>query len=88
MELKEAITMAKTYVAELYQGEGGTNFGLEEVRKNGDVWEVTIGFSRPWDMVLTGVGILTSKPQYRREYKVLRLKDDTGQVIEMVNRDG
>jgi hypothetical protein len=88
MDLKEAISTAKTYAAELYQSEGGTNFGLEEVRKSGDVWEVTIGFSRPWDAVLSGVGIITGTPQYKREYKVLRVRDDTGQVIEMINRDG
>jgi len=88
MELKEAINTAKNYAADLYRDEGGTNFGLEEVRKTGDVWEVTIGFSRPWDMVVSGVGVVTGLPHYSREYKVLRLRADTGQVIEMTNRDG
>ena len=87
MEMREAIEAAKSYVADLYQQEKATNYGLEEVRKNGSLWEVTVGFSRPWDITYTGVGVLTGNPQYKREYKIVKVREDDGEIVEMVNRD-
>lgn len=50
MDVKEAVQTAKKYIAELFTEETITNVGLEEVEFNdtSNNWEVTIGFSRPW----------------------------------------
>ena len=50
MEVKDAVRLAKEYVADLFEAEQITNVGLEEVvfDEPSDCWNVTIGFSRPW----------------------------------------
>ena len=50
MDVKEAVQTAKKYVAELFTDETIADVGLEEVEFNNtsNSWEVTIGFSRPW----------------------------------------
>ena len=49
MDVKQAIAVAKSYVSTVYQEEGVFNIGLEEVLFDNGTWDVTIGFSRPWD---------------------------------------
>ena len=49
MDVKEAAKLAKDYVADLFRDEGISNVGLEEIELHGQTWEVTVGFSRPWD---------------------------------------
>ena len=51
MEVKQAVTMAKRYVIDLFEAEQITNVGLEEIEfdEMSNCWKVTIGFSRPWD---------------------------------------
>ena len=51
MDVKEAVTKAKSYVADVFDGEGPRNIGLEEARFDDgqDLWLITIGFSRRWD---------------------------------------
>lgn len=51
IEVKEAVKMAKKYIADLYEGESITEIGLEEVKRNDDMgqWLVTIGFFRSLD---------------------------------------
>ncbi len=53
MDVKEAVRTAKKYVAELFTDETIANGGLEEVEFNNtsNNWEVTIGFSRPWQNI-------------------------------------
>ncbi len=48
VELKEAVKIAKTYIAELYSDEPISDIGLEEVMKDdsGNKWLITIGFIR------------------------------------------
>ena len=50
MDVKEAAKLAKDYVADLFKDERISNVGLEEIElRDGRFWEVTVGFSRPWD---------------------------------------
>ena len=51
MDVKEAAKLAKEYVADLFAEEEIGNVGLEEIELAADrrYWEVTVGFSRPWD---------------------------------------
>ena len=51
MDVKEAVRTAKEYLLVVYDGENVTDVGLEEAVFNNDLdtWDITIGFSRPWD---------------------------------------
>ena len=92
MDVKEAVQTAKKYVAELFTGETIANVGLEEVvfDDTSNNWEVTIGFSRPWDYknpnpmspILTG---LTNQPA-TRSYKLVCINNDDGQVLSLKDR--
>ena len=82
MNAKEAVKKAMNYLIDLYQSEQIENVGLEEVRFNDerDVWEVTIGFSRPWDYPKSGPlsELYNSTP--RRNYKVVVIDDQSGEL--------
>ncbi len=51
MDVKQAVEMAKNYIVDLFANEGLSNLGLEDVEFDDvrGVWNVTVGFSRPWD---------------------------------------
>lgn len=88
MDVKEAVAAAKTYVGELFAQEGISNLGLEEVEfdEQGREWRVTVGFSRPWDMVGGWAALAQGQPNPRRSYKIVRISDTTGTVISVTNR--
>jgi hypothetical protein len=69
MNVKEAVTLAKKEVVELFGEEGVENVGLEEVEYDDtrELWHITIGFSRPWDRQYIA-GLTT---EARRSYKVV-----------------
>lgn len=90
MDAKEAVKTAKTYVSELLAEEGLINLGLEELEYDDaqGAWSVTIGFSRPWNnpaqnalVNITG-GIIT-----KRSYRVIKIRENDGQVISFKRRD-
>ena len=92
MDVKEAVKTAKSYVADLFEGEGLENIGLEEVvfEDGADVWKVTVGFSRRWDRVKGLVEVLSSNqmPEWnRRSFKVVRIEDGSGKVLSLTHRD-
>jgi hypothetical protein len=64
MNVKEAVNVARAYVAELFSSEHAVNMGLEEVEFDDTrgVWNVTIGFSRPWDRPETSPLISVLQP--------------------------
>lgn len=87
MNVKEAVKLAKDYIADLYEDENILHLGLEEVEFDDDGdWRVTIGFSRAWDLektdfennLLKAVGAPIG-----RSYKVVRIKDRDGRVISV-----
>jgi uncharacterized protein YdeI (YjbR/CyaY-like superfamily) len=91
MEVKDAVKIAKEYVAEVFADEQVTNLGLEETEfdPSSGRWNITVAFSRPWNTprtraqeVLESLGAVSS---LRRTYKVISLADD-GQVLAMKNR--
>ena len=86
MDVKEAVRTAKSYIAELFTDETITNVGLEEVEFNStsNNWEVTIGFSRPWDQKNPLTAALGNKLP-TRSYKLVRIDDD-GYVISLTDR--
>ena len=86
MDVKEASGKAKEYVADLFDGEGISNVGLEEIEFDelSSHWKITIGFSRPWDTknVLTAE---LSERRLERSYKIVRI-DDHGHVKSVTDR--
>lgn len=50
MKVQEAVAKAKEYVRDVYADEKIRFVGLEEIEWSDDVWRITIGFSRPWDL--------------------------------------
>ncbi len=86
MDVKEAVKVAKTYVADVFGDEGLFNLGLEEVEHDADVWRVTLGFSRPWNTVRNTMTLITGETAPRRSYKVVSINED-GEIVSVRNRD-
>jgi hypothetical protein len=86
MDIKYAIKKAIACVKDLFSDENIGHIGLEEVRFNEDdgFWEVTIGFSRPWDspksLSSSITEILNPTPPQMRHYKVVKIDDKSGEV--------
>ena len=84
MDVKEAVRTAKEYLVNLYEEENITDMGLEEAVFNdeSDNWDITIGFSRPWDTRNNVVSAL----RLRRSYKVVSIADSTGRAESLTDR--
>ncbi|TYT73286.1 hypothetical protein [Desulfobotulus mexicanus] len=82
MDVKGAVKKAVEYVSDVFQSENLENVGLEEVFLNDvdNVWEITVGFSRPWDYPKQGIvtGLQPQNP--RRQYKVVSVDADSGEI--------
>lgn len=90
MNVKEAVAHAKAHILDLFADENLTNVGLEEVEFEAQSreWIVTIGFSRPWDEPRSPLAAaLSNSNAPRRAYKVLRISDNTNQVLSVKNRE-
>jgi hypothetical protein len=88
MDVKEAVAAAKTYIIELFEEEKISDLGLEEVLLDepSGFWSITIGFTRPWDN-RTGFANSLQGFGLRRSYKVVKLSNDTGKVVSVMNRE-
>ena len=86
MDVREAAKIAKAYVADLFADEGIANVGLEEIELGPTgIWKVTVGFSRPWDH--SGLAAIThGQKGLRRSYKVLQIRNSTGNVMSVKDR--
>lgn len=87
MHVKEAARTAKSFIADLFEGEAIAHVGLEEVDFDevSNEWRITIGFSRPWDHKnpLTAA-LAAGRPG--RSYKVVRVNDVDGRVRSVKER--
>ncbi len=83
MNVKQAVQVAKDYVADMFGDEGITDVGLEEIEfESGGYWQITIGFSRPWSRNVGPVlGNLGS-----RTYKTIKVRDKDGNVLSIKDR--
>lgn len=90
MDVKQAVAHAKGYIVELFEAEGPTNIGLEEVEldnKNNE-WIVTIGFSRPWDEPRTAFAAMAAASSGpKRSYKTVRISNRNDQVLSIKTRE-
>ncbi len=84
MDVKAAVKIAKTKVADLFADEEIADIGLEEVEFDDSVgmWIVTIGFSRPWDQKNALTAAL-GEGQTGRSYKVLHIAGKDGRMVSM-----
>lgn len=89
MDVKQAVSSAKTYIADLYADEDLRNLGLEEVELDSltNEWIVTIGFSRPWDEPKNTLAALASSSGPRRAFKVVRISNASKDVVSVKNRE-
>jgi hypothetical protein len=90
MDVKEAVTRAKSYVADSFESENISNLGLEEVyfEPSFNNCVVTLGFSRPWDRNAVGLAAIAqqiSAPP--RSNKTLRIEDETGRITSLKTRE-
>jgi len=83
MLVKDAVQIAKSYVGDLFSSEHIKDIGLEEVKKDGDLWLVTIGFLRPWDEPRSVIQQIQSP--LKRTYKKVFIKDASGEVVQIEN---
>lgn len=85
MNVKEAVTKAKEWLADVLREEGPVNIGLEEVEYDEEqrVWKITLGFSRPWNTNRNALTTLTGEPSTRRAYRIIRINDANREIISM-----
>jgi hypothetical protein len=90
MQVKEAVSLAKQYIKDVFVEENIDNPGLEEIEfddKTG-IWSVTIGFSRPWNEASGPLALkLAAFGPRRRDYKVVRIVDCDRRAISVKNRE-
>ena len=91
MDVKEAARTAREYITDLFADEDVVYVGLEEVEFDdlSSVWNITIGFYRSWDLPKPVLPVFegSSPPSLtRRSYKIVRIRDDDGHVMSVMNR--
>ncbi len=90
LDVKEAVKKAKAYVADIFSDEGVTNLGLEGVEHDDStgMWEITLGFSRPWnDSTQDAIAKIVGYSNSRRTYKIVRIRDTDGTVLSVLPRE-
>ncbi len=89
MNVKNAVKMAIEYVTDIFDTEQPENIGLEEVflNEHDNVWEVTIGFSRPWDHQKVGLLASVQNLNPTRQYKIVKIDNDTEEVKSIKIRE-
>ncbi len=90
MNVKEAVELAKDHIKDLFEKEQISNVGLEEVEfdDHSKTWNVTIGFSRPWDEAPNALTAIAQQGRLpKRSYKVVSIDDTTGTVRSLKNRE-
>lgn len=95
MDVMQAVVRAKEYVTDVFSDEDLADVGLEEVVFDDEakVWEVTVGFNRPWDRLKGLADVMSAAsagefPEWkRRSFKVVRIEDRTGRVVSLTHRE-
>ena len=91
MNVKEAVSAAKTSVAELFGDQIVSDPLLEEVEFDQDsrVWRITIGFLRMPEMSRTqnAPGSITYSMPPRRAYKIVNINDGDQRVVSVKDRE-
>lgn len=88
MDMRQAVEVAKRNFSEIFAEEYPANVGLEEIEFDDStrIWQITLGFSRPWDSknpLASAIGAINPP----RSYKIVRIADDSGKVLSIKNRE-
>jgi hypothetical protein len=102
MEVKDAVKLAKAYVADIFEDENIREIGLEETEFVDDkgLWLITVGFRRPFrrsesekrgtplvDLSRALGGFSTGPTVYEeRWYKVVEIDNVSGSINSMRDR--
>ena len=89
MNVKDAVKKAIDYIAEVFESEQLENIGLEEVtlNENEGMWQVTVGFSRPWDHQKSGLIAAVQALNPTRQYKIVKIDNETEEVKAITIRE-
>ena len=95
MNVQEVVRLAKNYVKDVFVEEQITNVGLEEIKFNEDqdCWEITIGFSRPWDYHTRSLfenihdPLQTQRRPKTRSFKVVNIDASNAKVLSVKNHE-
>ncbi len=89
MNVKDAVRKAIEYIADIFESENLENIGLEEVvlNEDEDMWEVTVGFSRPWDHQKGGIIASVQALNPQRRYKIVKIENESGEVKSIKMRE-
>lgn len=89
MNVKTAVKKAIEHITDLFINEKPVNIGLEEVVLNeaDDAWEVTIGFSRPWDYPQAGLLANFQQNNPKRQYKIVKIDNQSEKVKSIKIRE-
>ena len=90
MEIREAVQLAKEFVAHVYDGDHITDIVFEEhdFDHENKSWKITIGFMHPVHARNTA-DAKTMTPwgrQLRRSYKVVSINDENGKIESFRDR--
>ena len=87
MNAKEAIGIAKRHVADMFEGEGLADIGLEEVvhADSPGSWRVTVSFTRPWNRRGNLAAVLHDQGTLR-SYKDVTISESDGSVVSVTER--
>jgi hypothetical protein len=85
-DVKTAVREATRFFAEINQEHPPEDVRVEEVELTDDenVWNITLGFYPPGTSMTLAIGGI---PVAQRQYRVLRVDANTGQVRSMKIRD-
>jgi hypothetical protein len=87
IDVKAAVTAANSYLQDMkdLMGVKLENLRLEEVELSEDEreWFITLGFETPVRPTTLGNLTLGSSVLYQREYKLLKVNSETGEVKSM-----
>ena len=86
MEVKEAVQIAKRHIADVFEGEGIADVGLEEAVRTGPLdettWKITVSFTRPWNRRGNLAAVMRDQGTLRA-YKTVLINDLDGAVLSL-----
>lgn len=91
VSVKDAVTLAKTAMADLYHDDPLKSLALEEIelitRDGKEVWEVTLGFFRSRSVTAKANTLSAIFEPHRevenRAYKIVEIDAETGAFLKM-----
>ena len=86
IDIKQAVTVAKDFIAHLYP-DPLPDLALEEVQRSEDdkYWLITLGFSRPKPTTSSLQALAGT--QMARVYKVIKIDLESGEPVSMLIRE-